>query len=262
MISTEPERGFVAMPAMGNSSRENGNEPAGKSPEFTSCTVPPHRPVGGSSSAPTKDTNPVLSNLRLQSQWQEEHRRSRLPEDTVKAEAEVLQQYPGIRSPSPEAQSTAPPAFTENKIRALIIKAGAKPGSSGICSRGKSTSPQGWKGSSSPLQKGSEKENLKRPSKRRVNVRKPHPYSPEVVREYIHRKNKERKKKKLEEKKSLMKAMEMRNKRLQEVYRKQREAVRKKTCSDQTHSPSRGTAAGTQSPRCALEQVSHKGKAD
>lgn len=245
------------MPAMENSSRENGNEPGGKSPEFTSCTVPPRRPVGGSSSAPTKDTNPVLSNLHLQSQWQEEHRCSRLPEDTVRAEAEVLQQYPGIRSPSPEAQSTTPPAFTEDKIRASLIKAGAKPGSSGKCS----TSPQGWKGSNSPLQKGSEKENLKHLSKRRVNVRKPHPYSPEVVREYIHRKNKERKKKKLEEKKSLMEAMEMRNKRLQEVYRKQREAVGKKTRSEQTHSPSRGTAAVTQSPRCALEQVSHTGMA-
>nr|XP_047907237.1 coiled-coil domain-containing protein 187 [Anser cygnoides]XP_047907247.1 coiled-coil domain-containing protein 187 [Anser cygnoides] len=56
-----------------------------------------------------------------------------------------------------------------------------------------------------------------------------------------------------------MKAIEMRNKRLQEVYRKQREAVGKKTLSDQAHSLVGETAAATQSPRCALKQEQTSG---
>ena len=78
----------------------------------------------------------------------------------------------------------------------------------------------------------------------------------------MYRKNEERKKKILEEKKSLVQAMEMRNKRLQEVYRKQREAIGKKMVFDQKHQLIGETASAKESPQCKFEQVSQKGVAD
>ncbi|KAM6047538.1 coiled-coil domain-containing protein 187 [Theristicus caerulescens] len=255
----EPGRGFVAMPAMEKSSREKGNELVGKSPEFKSCVVPPSKPVERGSNAPTKDTKKILRNLQLQSQYHDECRHTRLPKDTVKGKVEVLQPYLGIHSPSPGPRAITPSAFSGEKIRSSLMKDGAKPSSSGNCSRGKSTSPQRQKGSSSPAQKGSEKENLKHPSKRRVNIKKLCPYSPEIVQEFMYRKNEERKKKRLEEKKSLVQAAEMRNKRLQEVYRKQKEVIGKKTYSDQTHKLIRETASAKGSPQCKLEQEQTSG---
>lgn len=165
----------------------------------------------------------------------------------------VLQQH---HLPSPGPQDMNPSAFSAGKRRAASITAGAKTNSSGSCR--KSTSPQRW----TPVQKGSEKENLKQPPKRRVNLRKPHPYSRDVVQEFMCRKNEERKKKKLEEKKSVKQAVEMRNKRLQEVYRKQREALGKRKCSEPTCELIRGAAAAKGSPQRALEQVSHGGGLD
>uniref|UniRef100_A0A8C8ABK5 CAP-Gly domain-containing protein n=1 Tax=Otus sunia TaxID=257818 RepID=A0A8C8ABK5_9STRI len=247
------------MPVMENSSREKGNEPVGKSLEFKSCVVPPSKPIGRGSSAPTKDTKQILRNLHLQSQCHGVHRDTRLPKDAAKGKIQVLQRYLGIHSPSPGPRGITRSAFSGEEIQSSLKRAGVKLSSSGNCSRGKSTSPQRQKGSSSPAQKGSEKENLKHPSKRRVNIKKPHPYSPEIVQEFMYRKNEERKKKSIEEKKSLVQAMEMRNKRLQEVYRKQKEAIGKKMCSDQMHKLIRETASAKESPQCKLEQEQTSG---
>ncbi|XP_075375682.1 coiled-coil domain-containing protein 187 [Mycteria americana] len=255
----EPGRRFVALPVMENSSREKGNEPGGKSPEFESCMVSPSKPVERGGNAPTKDTKQILRNLHLQSQYHDERRHTRLLKDTAKGKVEVLQQYLGIHSPSPGPRAVSPSAFSGEKIRSSLMKDRAKPSSSENCSRGKSTSPQRQKGSSSPAQKGSEKENLKHPSKRRLNMKKPHPYSPEVVQEFMYRKNEERKKKTLEEKKSSVQAMEMRNKRLQEVYRKQKEAIGKKTSFEQMCKLIRETASAKESPHCKPEQEQTSG---
>ncbi|KAM6110356.1 LOW QUALITY PROTEIN: coiled-coil domain-containing protein 187 [Pterocles gutturalis] len=252
--SFEPSRGFVALSMIENSSREKRNELVGKSPEFRSCLVPSGKSVGRGGNAPTEDTKQILRNLHLQSQYHDEHRHARLPKDTAKGKEDVLQRYLGIHSPSSGPRVITPPAFSGEKIRSSLMKDGAKTCSSGNCIRGKSTSPQRQKGSSSPAQKQSEKENLKSPLKRRVNIKKPHPYSPEIVQEYMRRKNEERKKKSLEEKKSLVQAMEMRNKRLQEVYRKQKEAIGKKKSSDQMCKLIGETAPAKASPQCKLEQ--------
>ncbi|XP_030363262.1 coiled-coil domain-containing protein 187 [Strigops habroptila] len=136
------------------------------------------------------------------------------------------------------------------------MKDAAKPRTSGNCSRGKRASPQRQKGSSSPAQKGPEKENLEHPSKRRVNIKNPHPYSPEIIQEFMYQKKEERKKKDLEEKKSLVQATELRNKRLQEVYRKQKEAVGRKTCSDQMQKLTSKTAKGSPPGKHEQEQTS------
>lgn len=247
------------MSAMNNSSREKRNEPVERNPDFESCMVPPSKPDDRGSNAPCKDTNQILRNLHLQRQYHDEHQHARLPKDSAEGKVEVLQCYLGIRSPSPGPQGISPSAFSWEKIQFSAGQGGAKPSSSGTCSRGKSTSPQRHKGSSNSAEKGAEKENLKDSSKRRVNIKKPHPYSPEIVQEFIYRKNEERKKKILEEKRSLVQAMEMRNKRLQEVYRKQKEAVGKKKCSDQLHKLIREPASAKQSPQWTLEQVSHRG---
>ncbi|XP_054076154.1 coiled-coil domain-containing protein 187 isoform X1 [Rissa tridactyla] len=249
----EPGRGFVAMPAMENSSREKGNEPVGKSPEFKSYAVPPSKPIERGSSAPTKGTKQILRNLHLQSQCHDDHRRTRLVKDIAKGKVEVLQRYPGMHSPSSGPRGITPSAFRGEKAQSSLMEDGAEPSRLESCSRGKSTS-QRQKGSSSPAKKGSEKENLKHPSKRRVNIKKPHPYSPEIVQEFMQRKNEERRKKRLEKKKSLVQAMEMRNKRLQEVYRKQKEAIGKKTCSDQLCKFIGETAPAKESPQPKLEQ--------
>lgn len=259
MLSTEPDRGFVATPVMGNSSREKGNQPARRSPEFQSCLISHGKPIERGSNTPTKDTKQILRNLHVQSQYHDEHRCTRLPKDAVGGKVEVLQQYVRIHSPSPRPQGRTPSAFNGEEIQSLLMKDGAKPSTSGNCSRGKSTSPQRQKGSSSPAQKGSGKENLKHPPKRRVNIKKAHPYSSEIVQEFMYRKNEERKKKSLEEKKSLVQAMELRSKRLQEVYRKQKAAIGKKTCSDQMHKLIGATSSVKESPPCKLEQVSHNG---
>ncbi|XP_063266277.1 coiled-coil domain-containing protein 187 isoform X2 [Prinia subflava] len=214
--------GLGAMPLKENSSRVKGNEFVGKSPGAQSAER--------GSRAPTEDTNQALRNLPLQSQSCEEHRHFRLPRDAVKHQPQ------GIHSP--------PPGLSLRKF-------GAKPSTSGSCSRGKSASPQ--------RQKGSEKENLKQPSKRRVNLKKPHPYSPESVREFMYQKKAERKKKLLEEKKSLAQAAEMREKRLQEVYRKQKEAVGKKSCPDEMHKPIWNTGFAKGNPQCDFEQEKTSG---
>lgn len=259
MLSTEPGRGFVAVPVMENSPREKGNQPVRRSPEFQSCLIPHSKHIEMGGNTPTKDSKQILRNLHLRSQYRDEHKRARFPKDTVEGKVEVLQQYLRIHSPSPGPQGRTSSAFNGEEIQSSLMKDGAKPSTSGNSSRGKCTSPQRQKGSSSPAQKGSGKENLKHPSKRRVNIKKAHPYSSEVVQEFMYRKNEERKKKNLEEKKSLVQAMELRNKRLQEVYRKQKAAIGKKTCSDQVHKLIRETTSAKESPPCKLEQVSHNG---
>ncbi|KAM9522134.1 coiled-coil domain-containing protein 187 [Guaruba guarouba] len=209
------------------------------------------------SKAPAKDTKQILRSLHLQSQCHNEHRHTMLHQDTAKGRVEILQGYLGIHSPSPGPQDTALSAFSGEKICSSAMKGGAKPRTSGNCSRGESASPQRQKGSSSSAQRESEKENLKHPSKRRVNIKKPHPYSPEMIQEFMYQKKEERKKKSLEEKKSLAQARELRNKRLQEVYRKQREAVGRKTYSDQMQKLMGRTASAKGSPqgKCEREQT-------
>lgn len=216
------------MPVMENSSRVKGNEAVGKSPGAQSAVVAPSKAERGSS-APTGDKNQALRTLLFESQSCEEHRHIRPSRDAVKHQSQ------GIHSPSAGLPST---------------KDGAKPSTSGSCSRGKSASPQ--------RQKGAEKENLKQPSKRRVNLKKPHPYSPESVREFMYQKKAERKKKLLEEKKSLAQAVETRKKRLQEVYRKQKEAIGKKSCPDEMHKPIGNTSFAKGNPQCEFQQVSPK----
>ncbi|KAK2515041.1 centrosome-associated protein 350-like [Columba guinea] len=257
--SSEPGRAFVAVPEMEKSPREKGNQPVRRSPEYQSCLMPHSKHIEMGGNTPAKDSKQILRNLHLQSQYRDEHKRTRFPKDTVEGKVEVLQQYLRIHSPSPGPQGRTPSAFNGEEIQSSLMKDGAKPSTSGNSSRGKSTSPQRQKGSSSPAQKGSGKENLKHPSKRRVNIKKAHPYSSEVVREFMYRKNEERKKKNLEEKKSLVQAMELRNKRLQEVYRKQKAAVGKKTCSDQIHKLIRETTSAKESPPCKLEQEQTSG---
>ncbi|XP_068011971.1 coiled-coil domain-containing protein 187 isoform X3 [Melanerpes formicivorus] len=247
-----PGRGFVAKSMMENSSREKGKEP-----EFKSSLVPSTKE--GGCNASTKDIKEILRSLHLQSQYDDEYRHSSLPEDTVKGKAEVLQLYQGILPPSSRPQGTIPSASSGEKMQSSLMKDGTMTSSSGNCSRGKSTSPQRQKGSSSPAQTRAEKENLKHPSKRRVNVKKPHPYSPEAVQEFMSRKSAERKKKHLEEKKSLVQAMEVRNKRLQEVYRKQKEAVRKKARSGQKHKLIMATDSTQESPQCKPDQKQTSG---
>ncbi|XP_068067163.1 uncharacterized protein [Anomalospiza imberbis] len=212
------------MPVMENSSRVKGNECVGRSPGAQSAVVAPSKAERGSN-APTEDTNQALRNLLLQRQSCEEHRHIRLPRDAVKHQSQ------GIHSPSPGLSLT---------------KDGAKPSTSGSCSRGRSASPQ--------RQKGSEKENLKQSSKRRAKLKKPHPYSPESIQEFIYRKKAERRKKLLKEKKSLAQAAEMRKKKLQEVYRKQKEAIGKKSCPDEMHKPIGKTGSAKGDPQCELEQ--------
>ncbi|XP_033374374.1 coiled-coil domain-containing protein 187 isoform X2 [Parus major] len=223
------EGGLGAMPVMEISSRMKGNEPVGESPGAHRAVVAPSKAERGKN-APTEGTNQALRKLLLQSQACEEHRHIRLPRNAVKHQSQ------GIHSP--------PPALS-------LMKDGAKPSTSGSCSRGKSASPQ--------RPKGSEKENLKQPSKRRVNLKKPHPYSPESVQEFMHQKKAERKKKLLEDKKSLAQAVEMRKKRLQEVYRKQKEAIGKKSCPDEMHKPIRKTCSAKGNPQCEFEQEQTSG---
>ncbi|KAF2982318.1 hypothetical protein EK904_004925 [Melospiza melodia maxima] len=221
--------GFGAMPVMENSSRVEGNEPVGRSPGAQSAVVAPSK-AGKGSNAPTEGTNQALRNLPLQGQFCEEHRHIRVPREAVKHQPQ------GIHSP--------PPGLS-------LRKDGAKPSTSGSCSRGNSASPQ--------RQKESEKENLEQPSKTRANLKKPHPYSPESVREFMYRKKAERKRKLLKEKKARAQAEEMKKKRLQELYRRQKEAIGRKSCPDEMHKPLGKMGSAKGNPQSELEQRQSSG---
>ncbi|XP_071430619.1 coiled-coil domain-containing protein 187 isoform X3 [Pithys albifrons albifrons] len=251
----EPGRGFETIPVMENSWRDKGRDPVGKSPEFQSW-----RAVGRGSNATTEDTNQALSTFHFQSH--DGNRPTRLPKDTAKGKGSpgiVLQQFLGLHSPPPGLWGITPSAFCGERAQPSLMPEGAKPSTPGSCSRGKSASPQRLKGLSSPAQRASEKENLKHPSKRRVNLKNPHPYSPEIVREFMNRKKEERKRKLLKEKKSLVEAAEMRKKRLQEVYRKQKEAIGKKSCPDQMYKLIGKAAPAKGNPQCDLEHEQSSG---
>ncbi|KAM8796616.1 coiled-coil domain-containing protein 187 [Eudromia elegans] len=224
----EPGGRFAAVPARERNPRERGSKCVRKSPVLKSCMVPTSEHDEKGRNSLDEAEKQLLSNLHLQSEHAE-HRNTKLPEDIVKGKAEDLQHHLGIDFASSGVESMTHSLFGGEKTRSSLRR--AEPEHSN-CNRGKNSS-QGWKDSRSLAQKGSEKENLNHPSKRRANLRNPHPYSPEIIREYMYRKNIERKRKRLEEKKSLVQAREMRNKRLQEVYRKQKEAFGKKTCSGQ-----------------------------
>ncbi|XP_038012588.1 coiled-coil domain-containing protein 187 isoform X3 [Motacilla alba alba] len=225
----EGGRGFGAMPVMESSSRVKDSEPVGRSPGAQSAGAAASKAERGSSAA-TEGTNQALRNLLLQRQSCEEHTHVRASREAVKHQPQ------GIHSPCPGLS---------------LMKVGAKPSTSGSCSRGKSAFPQ--------REKGPEKENLKQPSKRRANLKKPHPYSPESVREFMYRKKAERKRKLLKEKKSVAQAAEMKKKRLQELYRKQKEAIGKKPCPDETNKPLGKTGSAKGNPQSELEQEQTSG---
>ncbi|XP_067868303.1 centrosome-associated protein 350-like isoform X4 [Heterodontus francisci] len=81
-------------------------------------------------------------------------------------------------------------------------------------------------------------------------------YNADEVREYMNRQLVERKMKERDEKRSVKQAMEMRKKRLQEVYRKQKEAVLKKTRGKQRgNSPAGCEEAAKQENRVGAAQA-------
>uniref|UniRef100_A0A6I8PNM7 Coiled-coil domain containing 187 n=1 Tax=Ornithorhynchus anatinus TaxID=9258 RepID=A0A6I8PNM7_ORNAN len=75
------------------------------------------------------------------------------------------------------------------------------------------------------------KENILQPPNKRINRGPTHRYTREEVQEFMNQQIAQRKRKHLEEKKSLLKALELRSRRLQEVYKKQKEAFSRKTKS-------------------------------
>ena len=79
-----------------------------------------------------------------------------------------------------------------------------------------------------------------------------HPYSSESLREFMRQKTLARRRQALEEKASALRALELKNQRLQDVYRKQREAVLGKAVPVVSH-----TTPGivTFFPHCAQSKV-------
>nr|XP_032623477.1 coiled-coil domain-containing protein 187 [Chelonoidis abingdonii] len=248
---SESGKDFVATPQMEQSSRENGVPGGGdhmvnSSPHKSSQTTPGSS-IEIASNALTRDAKQILRDLHLQNQSCEEYRRTKPQKDTTTGKAEDSEPYPETNPPSTEISSITCSDYSRDKTRSLFMKAGIKPRN---CHRGKSASLPRSKGSNSPGQKVSEKESIKK----RVNVGKAHAYSPEEVHEFMHRKVEERKKKNLEEKKSLKQARETRAQRLQELYRKQKEAFAKKSCSGVAQALNRGSVPATQGSQYKLAQ--------
>ncbi|XP_044849033.1 coiled-coil domain-containing protein 187 [Mauremys mutica] len=248
---SESCKDFVATPQMEQSSRENGVPGGGdhmvNSPPHKSCQTTPGSSIEIASNALTRDAKQILRDLYLQNQSCEEYRRTKLQKDTTTGKAEDSKPYPETNPPSTEISSITRSDYSRDKTRSSLMKAGIEPRN---CHGGKSASLPRSKGSNSPGQKVSEKENIKK----RVNVGKAHAYSPEEVHEFMHRKVEERKKKNLEEKKSLKQARETRAQRLQELYRKQKEAFAKKSCSGGAQALNRGSVPATQRSLYKLAQ--------
>ncbi|XP_067397702.1 coiled-coil domain-containing protein 187 [Emydura macquarii macquarii] len=254
---SEPGKEFLATPLMEQSSRENGasgesdDHMWNSSPWHKSCQTTGGSSIENASNALIRGAKQILKDLHLQNQYCEESRSTRPQKDTETRKAEDPKPYPGINPSSTEISSIAPSDYSRDKTRSSIMKAGIEPRN---CSRGKSAILPRSKGSNSPGQKASEKENVNQPAQKRANVGKAHSYSPDVVHEFMHRKVEERKKKNLEEKKSSKQARETRAKRLQEVYRKQKEAFAKKSCSGVAQTLNRGRVPATPGSEYKLAQ--------
>ncbi|XP_030391706.1 centrosome-associated protein 350-like isoform X2 [Gopherus evgoodei] len=248
---SESGKDFIATPQMEQRSREN-DVPARSdhmlnSPPHKSCQTTPGSSIEIASNALTRDAKQILRDLHLQNQSCEEYRRTKPQKDTTTGKAEDSKPYPETNPPSSEISSITRSDYSRDKTRSSLMKAGIELRN---CHGGKSASLPRSKGSNSPGQKVSEKESIKK----RVNVGKAHAYSPEEVHEFMHRKVEERKKKNLEEKKSLKQARETRAQRLQELYRKQKEAFAKKSCSGVAQALNRGSIPATQGSWYKLAQ--------
>lgn len=183
----------------------------------------------------------------MQSQVASKNPSASLQRDAQEGKAGDPRQYLGVSPLASPGSGTTTSSFQEDKSRSFLNSS---------YSRGKGTCPQRTTGSNWPAQRASEKENLPQPLKKKVNVGRSHPYSPEEVHEFMHRKTAERKKRSLEERESVKQAREARTKRLQEVYRKQREAFARKPGVEESHAGHRGTARPAPSPRSPSSHVS------
>ncbi|KAM7144522.1 coiled-coil domain-containing protein 187 isoform 2-T2 [Macrochelys suwanniensis] len=251
----EPGKELIAAPQVEQSSRENGVPGGGDhvwtSPPHKSCQTTPGNSIEIASDVLTRDAKQILRDLHLQNQSCEEYRSTKPQKDTTTGKAEDPKPYPETHPSSTEISGITPSDYSTDKTRSSLMKAGIEPRN---CSGGKSASLPRSKGSNSPGQKVSEKENVNQSAKTKVNVGKAHAYSPEEVHEFMHRKVEERKKKNREEKKSLKQARETRAQRLQELYRKQKEAFAKKSCSGVAQTLNRGTVPATQGSQHKLAQ--------
>ncbi|XP_065428144.1 coiled-coil domain-containing protein 187 isoform X2 [Chrysemys picta bellii] len=252
---SEPGKDFIATPQIEQSSRENGVPGGGdhmwNSPPHKSCQTTPSSSIEIASNALTRDAKQILRDLHLQNQSCEECISTKPQKDTTAGKAEDSKPYPETNPPSTEISSVTRSDYSRDKTRSSLMKAGIEPRN---CHGRKSASLPRSKGSNSPGQKLSEKENVNQSAQKRVNVGKAHTYSPEEVHEFMHRKVEERKKKNLEEKKSLKQARETRAQRLQELYRKQKEAFAKKSCSGVAQTLNRGIIPATQGSQYKLAQ--------
>ncbi|XP_019396667.1 PREDICTED: centrosome-associated protein 350-like [Crocodylus porosus] len=241
--NSEPGKESIATLQGGHSCREKaggGGDRVGNSPEEKSCRVTQSGSFETDSSALAREARQRRRDRRTQSQAASKNPSASPQRDAQEGKAGDPRQYLGVSPLASPGSSTATPSFQEEKPRSFLNSS---------CSRGKGTSPRGTTGSNWPAQRGSEKENLPQPLKKKVNVGRSHPYSPQEVHEFMHRKTVERKKRSLEERESVKQAREARTKRLQEVYRKQREAFARKPGVEESHVGHRGTALPAPRPR-------------
>ncbi|XP_072489066.1 coiled-coil domain-containing protein 187 isoform X3 [Notamacropus eugenii] len=99
---------------------------------------------------------------------------------------------------------------------------------------------------SSGAWKVSGKENVCQGTHRKTDRSAPRPYTTAEIREFMHQKAIERKRRCLEARISVRKALELREKKLQEVYKKQREAFSRKTNARISQMPSKTIAFAQQ----------------
>ncbi|XP_074871960.1 coiled-coil domain-containing protein 187 [Carettochelys insculpta] len=252
---SEPSKEFIATPQMEQSSRENdapgGGDHMWNSLLHKSCQTTPGSSTETASNALTREAKQILRDLHLQNQSCEEYRNAKQRKGTRTRKAEDSESGPETNSSSTEINGITLSDYGRHKSRYSLTKTGTEPRN---CSRGKSASFSRGKGSNSPGQKVSEKENVNQSAKKRINRRKSHSYSLEEVHEFMHRKIEERKKKNLEEKKALKQARETKAQRLQELYRKQKEAFAKKSCCGAAQTLNRGPLPVTQSSQYKLAQ--------
>ncbi|XP_075761675.1 coiled-coil domain-containing protein 187 isoform X3 [Pelodiscus sinensis] len=246
---SEPGKEFITTPQREQSSRESGgSDHMGNSPPQESYQTTAGR---STENALSRDAKQILRDLHLPNQSCEEYRSSKQQKGTTTGNAEDPKSRPETNPSSTKINGITPSDYSRDKTRSSLMRTGIEPRN---CHRGKSASLPRRNGSNSPGQKVLEKENVNQPAKKSINVRKSHSYSLEEVHEFMHRKVEERKKKNLEEKKSFKQARETRAQRLQELYRKQKEAFAKKPCSRVAQTLNRQTVRATQSSQYKLAQ--------
>ncbi|KYO23416.1 hypothetical protein Y1Q_0005788 [Alligator mississippiensis] len=241
--NSEPGNESTATLRGGQRSRENtgsGGDQVGNDPKEKSCRVTWSGSFETDGSALAGQARQRRWDPCMQSQVASKNPSASLQRDAQEGKAGDPRQYLGVSPLVSPGSGTTTSSFQEDKSRSFLNSS---------YSRGKGTCPQRTTGSNWPAQRASEKENLPQPLKKKVNVGRSHPYSPEEVHEFMHRKTAERKKRSLEERESVKQAREARTKRLQEVYRKQREAFARKPGVEESHAGHRGTARPAPSPR-------------